>query len=63
MEVIDDMALLDDLEYPHRTQVLKRKAAENAAREKMEMEQKDGGQSSQFPNQENASPLGRTQPA
>ena len=63
MEVIDDMALLDDLEYPHRTQVLKRKAAENAAKEKMEMEQKDGGQSSQFPNQENASPLGRTQPA
>jgi len=61
MEVIDDRALLSDLEYPHRDQVLKRKAAENAAKEKLQQEQKDGGQSSQFPMQPGGSPAGRTQ--
>jgi len=60
MEVIDDQALLDDLEYPHRTDVLKRKAKEIAAKEKLDMQKKDGGQSSQFPMQPGASPAGRT---
>jgi hypothetical protein len=67
LEVIDDKALLEDLEYPHRTQVLKRKAAENAAKEKAALQQQGPGgapggpQSGQFPMQSGGSPVGRTQ--
>jgi len=60
LEVIDDQALLDDLEYPHRTQVLKRKMAENEAKEKLQSQAKGGPQSGQFPMQAGGSPLGRT---
>jgi len=63
MESIDDIALLEDLEYPHRTEVIKRKQKENAAKERLALQQKGGSQGSQFPMQANASPLGRTQPA
>jgi len=61
MQVIDDKALLDDLEYPHRNKVLKRMVEERQAAGAMppEVAQSPGKGATQFPVQQNASPAGR----
>lgn len=59
LQVIDDEALLEDLEYPDRTKVIKRveKKRQDAANAEIEAQ---GGKSGQFPNQKGASPSGRS---
>jgi hypothetical protein len=59
LKAIDDEALLDDLEYPHRTEVLKRMHAKREAEQTPETGQAPGGTVSQFPHQAGASPQGR----
>lgn len=60
MEVIDDEALLEDLEYPHRTEVLKRTKMKKQDPDDMEVNPMMGDKKSQFPHQPGASPAGRT---
>ncbi len=59
MEVIDDKALLNDLEYPGRDRVLKRMEKSNAAKESLKGQEGQGSQGSQFPMQPGGSPAGR----
>jgi hypothetical protein len=62
MQVIDDRALLEDLEYPHREDVLKRTEMKRQDEANKEVEgQKpasNAGASTQFPNQTGGSPAG-----
>lgn len=60
MEVIDDEALLEDLEYPHRTEVLERTRMKRQDDEDLEVQAQRGDKGSQFPHQPGASPAGRT---
>ena len=63
MQVIDDRALLEDLEYPHREEVLGRVEQKRQDAENQEVAAQQpashAGASTQFPNQTNASPAGR----
>jgi len=60
--VIDDEAVLDDLEYPHRDKVLARVKQKRQDEQDKEIppRQSPGSQGSQFPNQSGGSPAGRT---
>jgi len=62
MQVIDDEALLNDLEYPHRDKVLKRvsQKRQDEANQEVAGQAQQGGKATQFPAQANASPAGRT---
>lgn len=60
MEVIDDEALLEDLEYPHRTEVLVRTNEKRQDEANQEVNAMRGDKGSQFPHQPGASPAGRT---
>lgn len=59
--IIDDEAVLDDLEYPHRTKVLERvrKKRQDEANKEIPPREGPGSQGSQFPNQIGGSPAGR----
>jgi hypothetical protein len=59
--IIDDQAVLDDLEYPHREKVLKRVRAKRQREDDKEIPPRlsPGSQGSQFPNQTGGSPAGR----
>lgn len=59
--IIDDQAVLDDLEYPHREKVLKRVRAkrQDDANKEVPARTSPGSQNSQFPNQTGGSPEGR----
>jgi len=61
MQVIDDRALLEDLEYAHREEVLKRVDDKRADEQNQEVagQQGPGNSRTQFPNQSGASPKGR----
>ena len=61
LQVIDDEALLEDLEYPHRKAVLKRtrQKREDMANAEVAGNQPAPGAATQFPNQSGASPAGR----
>ena len=61
MKVIDDRALLEDLEYPHREEVLERVKAWKAelAEQEAEAESSAGDRTTRFPHQAGASPRGR----
>jgi hypothetical protein len=61
MQVIDDEALLDDLEYPNRKAVMARtkQKREDAANQEVAGQQQQVGAGTQFPNQGGASPAGR----
>jgi len=61
--IIDDQAVLDDLEYPHRDKVLERvrKKRQDEANKEIPERNSPGSQGSQFPNQSGGSPVGRTQ--
>jgi len=63
MQVIDDRALLEDLEYPHREEVLKRVEHKRQDEANQEVAAQNpashAGASTQFPNQVNASPAGK----
>ena len=65
LKAIDDEALLEDLEYPHRTEVLKRMTEKREAAAEAEVAAQEGGgggsAQTQFPHQAGASPVGRTQ--
>jgi len=61
MQVIDDPALLEDIEYPHRRSVLARMSQKREAEEVPEVGPPAGAGGTQFPTQKNASPAGRTQ--
>lgn len=60
--IIDDEAVLDDLEYPHRTEVLERvrRKRQDEANKEIPPREGPGSQNSQFPNQTGGSPAGRT---
>ena len=62
MQVIDDRALLDTLEYPHREEILhrvERKRQDEANKEVADQQPAShAGQSTQFPNQTGGSPAG-----
>jgi len=60
LEVIDDRALLEDIEYPHREAVMKRveQKRQDAANQELAAQQGQAG-GGQFPNQEGGSPAGR----
>ena len=61
LQVIDDDALLDDLEYPNRKAVLKRtrKKREDAANAEVQGANQPTGAGTRFPNQTGGSPAGR----
>ena len=63
MQVIDDRALLEDLQYPHREDVLKRTEAKRQDEANKEVAEQQpashAGASTQFPNQTGGSPAGR----
>lgn len=61
MGSIDDEALLEDIEYPHRKKVLLRMAKKREAEAVPEVGPPAGSGGTQFPTQKNASPSGRTQ--
>jgi len=56
LKAIDDEALLDDLEYPHRTEVLKRMHEKREAEQTPETGGQPGDTATQFPHQAGASP-------
>jgi len=62
LQIIDDEAVLDDLEYPHRNKVLERvrKKRQDDANKEVPARTGPGSQGSQFPNQTGASPAGKT---
>lgn len=60
MQVIDNRALLEDLEYPHRETVLKRTEEKLTDAGEAEMGAGDASRGTRFPVQEGASPVGRT---
>lgn len=59
LKAIDDEALLNDLEYPHRNKVLKRMHSKREAEQTPETSNQTGGSVSRFPHQAGASPQGR----
>ena len=59
LKAIDDEALLNDLEYPHRNKVLERIHSKREAEQTQETVQSPGGVAKQFPNQSGGSPQGR----
>jgi len=59
LKAIDDQALLDDLEYPHRNEVLKRMQSKREVEQTAETAAQPGGVVSRFPHQAGASPQGR----
>lgn len=58
MQIIDDRALLEDLEYPHREEVMKRTEAKRQDAENQEVvgQSPPSSLNKQFPNQANGSP-------
>jgi hypothetical protein len=60
MKAIDGEALLEDLEYPHRTQVLKRMNEKREVEETQETAMGGSNAATRFPQQQGASPIGRT---
>ena len=59
MKAIDDKALLGDIDYPHRNEVLKRMGEKREAENAPEVGDGPPGAGSRFPQQANASPAGR----